>query len=279
MKKNAIIRIVLYVVLILLLGGLLIAALSGFGPGPVIHTSAPADAQEHSEVRFPADASFTDFDIEWASGTIRFVLSDTDSLTVTETGGEELPMVTYVDEDTLHIQFSRSFSAFRRAQKDLTVSVPAGWPVGDISIDSADSDVEIEGLEFRELELDGASNRAVLTGCIADEISLDGASNRLEFEGILRSQLESDGASNHCTLRLQEQIAEIDLDGVSSSLELYMPDHNFTVDSDGLSINIESDFPFTRSGDLCTYLGAPDPTVTRISVDGVSSRIQIYRAS
>ena len=287
MKKNAVIRIIVYSVLVLLLAGLLLAGITGsrlmaplvfrFGDDSVQSgTQLPA---EQNAATVPADG-ITDIEINWASGHVTFVLSDdTDVITVSETPNEKYAMVCYQSGQELRIDFSDKHSMFSfrpgKVRKDLTITVPSGWAAGEISLDSAATELSISGLSIDELEIDGASNRIRLTDCTVNSVSLDGASNDLVLEGSLQ-ELDSDGASNHLTLELRSQPREISIDGVSTRLELTLPrDSGFTVDCDGLSIDLNTDFEVTSSrknhyvsGDGSCY----------ISVDGVSADLTIHKA-
>lgn len=262
MKTNAIIRIVLFSITILVLLGILgiglgIGALSAnFG----IHTEEIVTT-EQGQLVFPGESSVSeegyafeaaairDLTIEWAAGSITIQPTDTDIIEVLEYGSGD-PMVCRREGDKLVIKFDNvdiHFGITINYSKDLVINVPRGWVCDSLEIDAASADVDVTGLEIREVDFDGASGVCTFTDCTVDEMDVDTASGNVNFEGALNA-LECDAASADCTLVLYNTPKRIDMDCASGDLDITLPaSSGFTVTMDGLSTDFNSDFNFTRS--------------------------------
>lgn len=253
MKSNAITRIILYSILIVLLLGILVLALCGgfsaFGgqSGEFNSTQASFNA-----------ASIQDLEIDWAAGTITIQPGDTDQIVISESGyfTQRYAMVCREKNGTLSIDHSSPGFWFGSApSKDLTITVPADWVCKELELDGAALEISINDLSIGSLDVDGAANEITFTG------SLD--------------SLDCDGASCELTLTCVNKPKSIELDGASVELTLYLPeDCGFLVQMDGLSCSFHSDLDYTKSnGDY--FYGNRD---CRIAADGVSCSLTINHA-
>lgn len=311
MKKNAIARIVLYSILILVLAGLLIGGLTLHRNFlPVIHfgdwdhehhittsdsvATVPGSGGSSTDSSSTCNSSsglqiahsgavsplgLTDLEIHWASGTVTIQPGDTDEITFSESENAQEPMTWYVSDDTLYLQFCEDDLRFDyrpgKYHKDLTITVPSDWILSDLTLNGAATKLEMTDMTvFKELEINGASNRCELTRCDVNEVSLSGASNTFSLDGTLNS-LDSDGVSVDCTLNLSNHPLEIDMEGVSSQLDVTIPeDCGFTVDCDGLSTKLHTDFAVTGGKNHFSYGDGS----CRITIEGVSSDLSIHKA-
>ncbi len=255
MKSNAIIRIVLYSLVILLLSGILLLGL-GIGQysfqfrsesGTVVNGTASVSAD-----------SIRNLEIDWAAGDIHILTAQTEQITIQESGANDTRyQMTYdLQGDALKLSYNASYIGFgSMPSKDLTLTVPEDW--------------KCEGLE-----IDGAALSIRISNLSVEELDLDGAANELNFTGKLGSA-DIDGASNKITLVCQDRLQQIDMDGVSCKLELTLPkDCGFQAELDGLSSAFRSDLPFTKRDGQYEY----GDGYCKISADGISCQVTVKEA-
>ncbi len=273
MKTNAIIRIVIFSLVILVLSSILVGGIAlrdrGFDWVYRLHQGSEevspisADSAEHHENEenhdYASSAQRTsgkidELSIDWASGSITIRPGDTDEILYEETGDFDSAnaMVAKVSGSKLTIQYCKDgsflkggFSFGGSLHKDLTITVPRDWVCRELEIDVASADLDIRDLTIQEFDFDGASGRCTLTDCAVGEMSLDTASGDITFSGTLDA-LDCDSASAKLQLELRNAPRSIDMDTASGSLTMVLPeDCGFTVSLDALSGRFSSDFATT----------------------------------
>ncbi|MDD5863467.1 MAG: DUF4097 family beta strand repeat-containing protein, partial [Firmicutes bacterium] len=151
MNKNAIVRIVIWSLVILVLIGILLAGLGFHGftrRHLVISETAETDISQMVEIS-GSSASVTaegirDIEIDWAAGTITIAPGDVEEITVSESAvsDEKYQMVSKQSGDKLTIQFCRETVSFgmhlnESIKKDLVITVPRDWQGDSLEIDAA----------------------------------------------------------------------------------------------------------------------------------------------
>ena len=257
MKTNAITRIVIYSIIILLVVSILFVCLRkesltvfnfGTGDGKPVNGEASVIASD-------VDA----LEIDWASGSICIKVADTDTITFAESGGdEEFPMTYNLNNGTLQLGYASGkiqIGITSIPNKDLTVTVPKNWNCEELEINAASVDVDISDLNVTEL-------------------SINGAANNLRFNGSI-DNLECDGASNDLELICVNGPSEISIDGASCSLDLELPqDCGFRAELNGVSCDFRSDLDYKRTDGIYRYANEH----CKIDVDGVSCDVTINSA-
>ena len=278
MKSNAIIRIVIFSLVILILLGLLGTGLA-FGIYKVnfrnsSYTIADGTVSNSGSV----DASLVrDLTVEWVSGSVTIVPADTDTITFSETGTglEEKMMVWKQNGDDLIIQFCEesmddyiSFGITAEYSKDLTIQVPMNWTCKELDIDSVSANVEVSDLTVSELELENVSGSCQFQNCGMDSVSIDTVSGDFRFDGTVGT-LECDAVSANCVLVTANAPRSIEIEGVSGNLDLILPEScGFTATLDTMSGNFSSDFSTTsKDGKYVCGDGACYITVSTMSGD------------
>ncbi len=280
MKSNAIVRIVLLSLAILVLLGILLAGL-GLQFGWIALRNSPLfnwgwggiSGGTVSQSGSVSAADVRDLKIEWAAGSVTIRPEDTDEITFFETESDR-PMVWKQTGDKLAIQFcehwSWGISGFR---KDLVITVPLDWECRDLEIDAASAQVDVRGLCFRNVEIDTASGVCTFENCQVDKLDLDTASGDVYFSGTL-NVLDCDAASASCEIALSNVPSRINMDGMSGDLDLTLPDDaGFSAGVDAMSGRFTSDFPTTVSNGR--YVCGNE--ACRIDVDGMSGDVYIRR--
>jgi len=275
MKSSAIIRIIIFSIVIVLLLGILF---TGLGVGKL---SFNIDLSHNDYITGNGSVSAANIDsikIEWAAGNIKIVTAKTDTIRFTESysGSAEHAMVYATSGKTLKICYSKpaiQIGIISTPNKDLTITVPESWTCRELSIDSASTQTDIENLSIQEIDIDSASNTFRISNCKIGQMDIDGASNSVQLTGTLEV-LDSDGMSNHIVANLMNTPSSIDLDGMSTVLDITLPaGSGFSAKMDGLSCQFDSDFSYNVINDHYTC----GDGLCKIQADGMSCDIYIRK--
>lgn len=289
MKTNAIVRIILFSLAILVLLGILAV---GLGVGMYMFTgNVFSDSVYHIEMDDQisggtvasvgsVDASqIRQLEIEWVSGSITIEPSEnTDQITFSETEQTEdkYKMVWKQSGDKLSIQFCETkvfFGISIDRSKDLVITVPQDWICNELSFEVASADVEIRDLSIREVEFDGASGVCSFENCSVDKLDVDTASGDIEFRGTLQ-QLDCDAASANCVVEVTNVPRQININTASGDLDLTLPEScGFTVSMDAMSSDFTSDFPTTTVNGNHVYGDGS----CRINIEAMSGDVTIRK--
>ncbi len=260
MKTNALIRIILFSITILVLLGILFAglALNSYGTHLVGFTSISGSGNGSTHVPLGetvriAPDKVENISIEWVAGSITVQPGDVEDITISESGSQEqkYTMIWKQSGNRLKIQFceeSFSFIGFSiqdALSKDLVITVPRNWSCTNLDIDAASAQVYVNDMSIWEVELDSASGTCDFQNCNVDAIDLDTASGDICFTGSL-NELDCDAASASFTGTLTNIPSRMDMDTMSGDLDITLPaDCGFTVSMDGISSGFCSDFDTT----------------------------------
>lgn len=245
MKTNAIVRIVIYSLVILLLLGLLAA---GLGLGSYMFHFGSFSGNYINGSGAEAAADIRNLKIEWAAGAIQIVTADTSEITFSEEGnaGEDGRMVYEISGSTLTIHYTEPgfrIGLFSYPRKDLTVVVPSDWDCGKLVIDAASAKVNISGLTAEEVEVNTASGDCVFLDCAIGDLNIDTASGGIRYTGTLET-LDCDAASASVNAVFTNVPRSIDMDSASGDLDITLPSNcSFRVKMDTMSGKFNSDFP------------------------------------
>lgn len=271
MKNNAIIRIVLFSIAIVVLLGILLSGLA-FGFFMYDRNSIVTNTYENQDLPLASDgtiaqgavdaAQIRNLEIEWVAGSITIEPDeDTTQIIISESGitNAKYQMVYGRSGDTLEIQYCKdsirfpSFGISAELSKDLVITVPAGWICDTLEIDAAAASVNVCDLTINEVDFDGASGACNFNNCAVGEIDMDTASGDVDFSGTL-DVLNFDGASANCSILVSNVPRQIDIDTASGDLELYLPDEcGFSCDMTTLSGSFSSDFAATMQNGYHVY--------------------------
>ena len=290
MKKNAIIRIVLYSLSILLLLAMLITGIqihagnrlrfqNGNKTAAEIPEGGVAINTTGHEARF-LGSDIRSLKIQWAAGSIRIAPHDSAELIVKESEVDDYQytMKTGIRNGTLSIVFTEEhglrFGSMNHLSKDLTIFVPRDWICNSLEIEAGSAEVMVREMTIRDVEFDGASGMCEFRDCVIDSLDLNTASGDVDFSGMLNT-LDCDSASADISAVITNIPEQVDVDTMSGNLNLTLPsDCGFTVILDGLSTELTSDFPTTvKNGNHVCGNGR-----CRIELDAISGCITIRRA-
>lgn len=287
MKRNALIRIILWSLVIAILTSLMIGVGFGFSFNRSHRSEdffSDANSTRHPSVQghiTPPASQIRELDIEWISGDIKICTGNTDRITVEENGAtdDKYAMVIRQDEDSLEIRFSREehniIGLHNIPEKDLTITVPADWYCEALEIETASASVEIYDLKISNVEFSGASGTCEFDNCDVGLLDIGTASGDVRFVGSLNI-LDCDAASADVYAVLSNVPSRLELDTMSGDLDVTLPkDAGFTLSMDALSERLDTDFETSsKDGKLLCGDGA-----CRIRIDALSGDVTIRKGA
>ena len=255
MKTNAIIRIVLFSLAIVLLLGILVSAIGWnlyIVDGKVQIDTDSVEPLEQIGLEY-VTSDIRNIEIEWVAGSITFQEEpNITEIQISETCpvGTEYTMVCKQSGQTLKIKFcdqdfdlsfpSLGFNA--EVSKDLVILVPSDWECKSLEIDTGSAELIMSDMTIQEFDFDGASGDCRITNCDIGEMDIDTASGNVTFTGTLDT-LECDAASADCGIEVYNIPRSIKLDAMSGDLELILPPNaGFTCNVDAMSSSFDTDF-------------------------------------
>ena len=276
MKRNAIARIVIYSLIVVILVGVLVHGMDWDGfhfdldlgdDAQVVTGTASVEADSVKRIR-----------IEWIDGTVEIRGADQENITFSETNGEKECMVYAFKGDTLVIRYSKDSIKMginiTTPNKHLTVHVPMDWIAAGIEISAVSSNVTVELPEVQEAKIETVSGNIDIRCERSKEISFTTVSGHAGFTGNCE-ELDCDSVSGNCKVALYGSAKEIRMESISGDLEIVLDGQlGFTAQIDSVSGSVRSDFPTSVSNDIHTY---GDGSI-QIEAETVSGGIRIRKA-
>lgn len=292
MKNNAITRIIVWSIVIILLVGILFVGIFGIGRNssqryehtptePLVSETRPAEYDgPRAERDTFSPSEVWEIEIEWVAGDILIQTHDTDSIEIREDGNfdTKYSMVYSCYDGELNIKFcedsvAKYFGVNTRSDltKDLTIYVPRNWKCKSLELDVASAKVEVNDMVIDEVDFDGASGTCEFENCTVGEIDIDTASGDIRFIGQL-DILDCDAASASVYAVLNNTPSRLAMDSLSGDLDISLPtDAGFTLSLDAMSSDFTSDFHTTmQNGNYVCGDGR-----CRINVDAMSGDVII----
>lgn len=277
MKTNAIIRIVVFSLALLVLLGIGAAILSynllAFdGKVQVDTTSESYEVMEQLQMEY-ITRDIRNIEIEWVAGSISVqkdpYISDIEVLEFSPVDSN-YQMICKQSGQTLKIQFSEedfdliSFGVNVDVSKDLVIKIPTGWECNSLEIDTASAEVVISNLSIQEFDFDGASGACQITNCEIGDLDIDTASGNVKFSGTLDT-LDCDAASADCTIEVSNIPRSIKMDAMSGDLELILPPSaGFSCTLEAMSSSFDTDFECKNENG--TYICGDSACQIKVSV-------------
>ena len=282
MKTNAIIRIVVFAIAILVMGSILLGTIAY----ETFSFSSREDSNGEHTVMYGSTYSgdpnvIKNININWAAGSITIVRGREKNITISESEIKDQRYAMQITEigNTVTIDYCddmNSLFGFGKRKpdaKDLVIYVPAHWDCRSLEIDAASASVEVRDLTIGEVDFDGASAVCNFENCIIDDLEVDTASGDVTFSGTLK-QLQFDAASASFTASFDNVPDRIDMDTMSGDLDIFLPEKcGFEVSLDALSGDFFSEFNVTQVDDTYIY----GDQHCRIRVNAMSGDVNIRK--
>lgn len=277
MRRNAIVRIVLFSILALSLVGVLIGGIAFkryTAPGIIVRgtTEAPVVRRNH----FNAE-EIDRLNIDWAAGKIVILPVEGSEIAVTEELlGEEDEMVLKLDGSTLYVEYAEnavSLNFGSMNKKNLYITVPQDWVCKELDIDAASADVQAEFLTIQKAASSTASGEHTFRDCKVEQLTLETVSGNLDYSGTLDT-LDFGGVSAQADVVLTNFPKSIDVETVSGDVNLTLPKEcGFTLEKDSVSGHFSSELETRKENGKYVYGDGQ----CKIDVEGVSASITIRK--
>lgn len=288
MKRNAIVRIILYSLIICMLSTFLVMGI-GINLYQFVPFSSKGDEismiQGVSGSKGSVNADEIEvIEIEWIAGFISISTDTTDQISFQETE------VNYSDQmvweqsgNTLKIKFKKKpnsiFGIKSNVKKALNITVPEKWTGKRLTINSVSAPMEISDITVCDVILDNVSGVCTFNNCIVQNAQLNTVSGTLTYSGIL-DFLTCSSVSAECHTSLFNTPNEIKMDGVSGNLTLELPDDcGFIAEMDTVSGSFSSEFETEHTGNSHSGTYVHGNGSCKVSMDGVSCSLYLNKQS
>lgn len=169
--------------------------------------------------RFSADEVRT-IDLDWISGTVKLQSGSTDQITLEERCGkalkDEQKLCWKLENGTLSIRFCSALQT-QMPDKELVLTVPAGWTAESVSVGVTSGDAELRALQVEKtLALSATSGEISLTASDCRELRLSATSGALAAQDCRCDTLEAATTSGSIAVRCEAK--EIRLESTSGSI-------------------------------------------------------------
>lgn len=304
MKNSALLRIIIWsVVLVILLAvaGLAIGgffgvdSIIGFGGISVGNTYRYSDPDSYLIGEFSVEsASIKEIELDWIAGSVNISVGDGDEIVVSEKGfGNEDERLRYrIKNGKIDIKFRKNGIRLAKGlSKDLNITLPAGTDLDELDIDMVSSSLDIDAdLTIDDISIDAVSGRIRIACVKSDEIDIENVSGGISVSDVTTRKLSVDNVSGNIDFRGTAEIVdigsvsggftadfpaapkEIDIDTVSGGGRITMPkDKGIDVDCDGVSGRV------WVWGEKCPKSGGfkIGDSYTKLKVDTVSGDVTV----
>lgn len=261
MKTNAIVRIVLFSIAILVLGGILTGSMLLYTFAANTDWSevsnyvgeffATTDGSVASTGEVKASA-VKNIEIDWTSGSVTIQRGDVDTISFAETPGldENQKMLWKLQGDTLVIHNSRYRVIIGISKsKDLVITVPMDWNCVDLDIETVSADITVDSLTAEDVTISAVDGQCDFRGtCAIADLTIETVSGDITYKGTL-GKLECEAVDADFRGTFTSAPSSLDLNSVDGSFDLRFPaDIGFTAALNTVSGNFTSLFPTTNSG-------------------------------
>ncbi|NLT08290.1 MAG: DUF4097 domain-containing protein [Ruminococcus sp.] len=243
--------------------------------GCVVITDKYSNADKYSAGECEITGSkVRSLDINWYSGTVTVSRHDKDTVTVTESCGndlkEEQEVHTWLDGNVLRIQYCKSGESFifKAIEKDLIVKIPKDMNLDELSYNGSSGDSLIEDISAENINIDVSSGDTKIVRCSADsfdvesssgeiyitaekagEISADSSSGNIEIRADESDSVNAESSSGDITLRFSSMPSETNVDTSSGDVKVYVPeDADFSAEIDTSSGDFDNDIALSKNG-------------------------------
>lgn len=231
MKKSARNRIIIWSVISVLLICALVAGIFTMSNLPVFSVNLNnVDFSNYKSGNAEFDQnSVTDFDINWAGGSVTIKQGNSGKITISEEGASDDKMQYRLDDDgTLKIYHSKkSVWLFENNtdKKDLTVTVPKNKEIDKLSVSTASADVGIDlsGIVL-ELEVNTASGNVELENVSGDELNADLVSGEITARDCGFQNISVTSVSGGSEIHTDAACLNFSAESISGNVDVYFDD-------------------------------------------------------
>lgn len=276
--KNAIVRIVIYSLLILVLTSVL--AVGTFGSlsvdiAGVIRSDGLPDSTKAPQATFDPN-EIDEIVVIWTCGNVTVSSEERADISYrTLRKGSDLETAYRLENGCLTIGFSqKSFVSGKVKEKDLTLFLPENWAGKVLEIESVSADIEISNLaNLSKLDIENVSGEISIRNSTFTEVEIETVSGGMYLAGTF-SKIDIEAVSAKCTIDAVECPQNIDIETISGETFLSLPQgYGFELNIDGISKSVHTTLPYKKDGSR--YISSGELGNCNIDVDSVSGSITI----
>lgn len=229
MKKSARNRIIIWSVISALLICALVAgmlAMSSFPMFGINYHHIDFSNYESGNAEFGRN-DVTDFDIEWAGGSVTLKEGKGDIITIHEEGASDNKMQYRLDDGKLKIYHSKDIFWFfgNTDQKDLIVTVPKNKEIDEFSVSTASADVSIDLRSIiSDLKINTASGDVKLENVGGGKFYADSASGDVTAKNCMFMDIDVTTVSGSSEINTDAACENFSADSVSGNVDVYFND-------------------------------------------------------
>lgn len=175
------------------------------------------------------DAEIQRIDVDWVSGAVTIVESETEVISFTEECSKSLSTAKQlhywydIKTKTLFIKFCESSYKYDSLQKDLYIYVPKDRVFNEVNIDVVSADTTLQNVHANVFDIDSVSGNIKITTDTTESIYVNSVSSSLEISAVNVTSIDFDTVSGNCDATFTT-CKQIDMDSVSGDLNLYLPE-------------------------------------------------------
>ena len=256
-KAGAIVRLVIWSVVLVLVTSLLVGELAGRPFQFNLFNISITDQYLFNEGEYNRGGGKVDtlvdcLEIEWISGEVTVTSYEGETVLLEETSGLSLDeqLRWKVEDGTLKIFPRKPFrfmGVIDLPNKDLHVYLPQGMVPEELEITTVSGEIGLNQFSCAEAALKTVSGNIDIIGCDVTALECESVSGDLDFNGNLQ-QLDWEGVSGNAELTVAAMPGKIRADCVSGDITVTMADGpGFTVETDTASGDFRCDFPLVNS--------------------------------
>jgi len=292
MKTSAIIRISLYSLIVLVLTGFLIWGIGGkhnmnffsfnlFGASGLNYNDKDYTIGEGEVIASKVD----EVQVNWTSGTVKVVpyVADTtgqDAIFFTEESGTPLEadyeMRYKVEDGVLKIMFAKPnvkfIGIFKSLDKDLTINVPVGTKLSDVTIETVSANIDLESIQADRFDLATVSGDIDSTLLIGNSMNAETVSGEIQWVDAKLGTAVAETVSGEINTNFASMPTDIQMDTVSGGMTIGLPENDgFKVDYDKVSGNFDCEFNVKINKNSAIYKNGQN----KIKLETVSGNMRI----
>jgi hypothetical protein len=223
--------------------------------------------------------------VNWTAGEVKVVPYDVestslDAITFTEESNtqldEDYEMRYKVEDGVLKIMFAKSgvkySGIFKSLNKDLTIQLPMGMTLDDVTIDTVSANIDMESIQTDQLNLATVSGNIDGALLKADAIGAETVSGLIRWEDCSFDTVTAESVSGDIKTAFATMPSNIKMDTVSGGMVLSLPENEgFKVDYDKVSGDFDCEFNVKINKNMALYKNGG----SKIQLETVSGDMQI----
>ena len=284
-NKGAIVRIVIWSVVLLLLVGVLSCAMLMNGEWSFYGFSLGGydyDAANYYMGNGATKETVKSLSVDWPAGKVIIMPSDTEEVVITEefNGEDDLRLRWCVENGELKIKYRSpiGFGNVSAPSKKLTVAIPATMleAMDEVELTLVSADLTIMGMSADDADIVVVSGRVDMSCGFINSFDLETVSGNVKFAGAVK-EADFEGVSAKIELYLDDRSSAVNLDTVSGDVSVFLSEtvsgFEAKVDAVSGSVRVSGFDGLTQSKDYCRY---GDGSI-KIKADAVSGNLKIEK--